>query len=160
MIKRAQGNKDLTDAIDEIIKGRVKTTIKVVRNANDVLIGQYDTSSIDIGDIEKFPEEPGPGFSEAEALLHEVYEFWFKKKHNLPNTIVDNSAGYNLAHGLAIKKDELFDGWRRGMYERVDGGLNVIEVVEWLKGDQQAIETIRHQNLNIVEVKVKVSDPK
>ena len=79
----------LNNALAEIIEGNHDVTIAIVRDSKNHFGGAYKDGIIDLGDIESFGTNDGPNSQQAEILLHEVVEQWYKKSNDLKNSRPD-----------------------------------------------------------------------
>ena len=155
--KRAKGNEDLEDILEEIESGGVDVEIKII-NGNPkggiITIGGFDSGQIDISDIDNLPTGEGPGMSQEEAVFHEVYEQWYKAKHKLGNTSDD----YKKAHEAALAVEAKLDGYVRSRFsipKKVDGKL-VKSFRIYKKGEEYWVEVWDYdENRNISKSGVK-----
>lgn len=60
----------------------------------------------------RLPEGEGDFPSREEILIHETVEQWVKQGKNLPNIAADRQ-GYNEAHSLSFKVEQMMCGWSK-----------------------------------------------
>jgi|GEM_PF-4200070 len=92
---------DLHGIVDPIVNGSVVIIIKVVSGNKNVTVGNFDLGTIDIEDINEFPEDQ-VGINPPEIILHEVVEQWAKQT---------GTSDFWKAHALAIEAQTVYSGW-------------------------------------------------
>src|SRR5690606_33438770 len=94
--KMTKAQKTLHKSLSGIIDNEKNVNIELVSNGNNVLIGNYDQSKIDMGDVANFGS--GEAINSLSVLMHEVVEQGAKQI---------NGMSYEQAHakGIQIEKD-------------------------------------------------------
>ena len=133
--ERATKVPKLDAALTKMIEGEHKVELLIVRDAEGTFGGSYKTATIDISDIEKFGTDDGPNTQQAEILLHEVAEQWYKK--------ATPDAGFLRAHGYALRIEGIYDGWQRQSREEMlvlGEGLTQIKMLTWYYRNSNDLE--------------------
>lgn len=103
--------------LSKVVNDKTTTSINVAFNDENVQVGSYDNSTIDVADINQYPMNNGWGNNtigtRAGKLAHEVTEQFTKQKYNLPNTYEDNRAGFLRAHADGLTTEAGVDQLRR-----------------------------------------------
>lgn len=141
--------KTLATALSMAINRPEVVRASPVSGDSGVMVGQYVTGKIDVGDIAAFGTGPGP--SSASVLTHEITEQMAKQVFGLPNS----EAGHNVAHSLATAAANYASGFSRGPVN--SGSLNKatgsgITTTPHARGNTIITVTIYWVNGNIAKV--------
>jgi len=121
----SEGQINYYKALSTVVNDPAMTTINVVNRSSDVLIGNVNTATIDIGDIKALN---GRIASSAGALIHETLE-----QYNVQAKVVGN----NTAHVRATRTENSVTGYQADPFTRIQGNENMLvqsEIV-YLRGN-------------------------
>jgi RHS repeat-associated protein len=155
-----QASPELKGQIDAYVQSETVITITLVENVKDVLVGNYNSEKIDVGDINKLPTEDSP-MSQTATFGHEVMEQAFKQTENLRDydpSKPETKEDYYKAHDEGKKAEaDLNGGYERigdktleadpllgfpetqHFFHQKDGDNTIFETV-WVMGSDEEIE--------------------
>jgi RHS repeat-associated protein len=142
--ERAKVNEKLAKETELMTQGDYQIRLVIERNSNTTLGGSYETGVMDIDDLKKFPrKQDGPFMQQAELLLHEAAEQYYKVAHDYE--------GFDLkeffkSHRRALEVEGLYDGWIRQERE------NTLLLGEEIAGKQAAMLTWYFKNDKNIEL--------
>ena len=82
----------------------VTVTITLSEGSTTTFIGRFETGTIDLSDVSKFPVLPGSGQTQGGAIVHEVWEQYLKTKYTMP---------FMPAHQGALQRETIVTGLQR-----------------------------------------------
>ncbi|MCU0391489.1 MAG: hypothetical protein MUE81_10255 [Thermoflexibacter sp.] len=114
----------MTEAIGD---RSTKVSMTLVLNSDDVNVGHYGKSQLDMGDIIQFNQggsdidySKPTGATQQGKLIHETVEQYEKAKMDIP---YGSQAGYNVAHPPAIQAENAVNGNERQEKGRLGRGV-------------------------------------
>ncbi len=93
-----EGTPALSKVLASIESDPKSCSITLVYDDYDTIVGDWETGTIDVGDILRNPKESGLGTTQKTWLIHELTEQWAKQKYG---------ATYEVAHRNSIKLESM-----------------------------------------------------